>query len=211
MKSTLTAIGAAAALALTAGLAVTPSAAQVAAGRPAPVAPPAVSAADRVLGRADAPVTVIEYASFVCSHCAAWHTQVYPQFKARFIDTGKVKLVFRNLPTEPADEAFAAAAIGRCAAPEKYFDVVHSFFAGQAGVFTGQARKWFTDAVAASGRSETEIATCFERPETMASLQADIRGATAAGVDGTPSFFVNGRRVEDHSLASLAAAIEAAN
>lgn len=207
----LTAIGAAAALALTAGLAATPSAAQVAAGRPAPVAPPAVSAADRVLGRADAPVTVIEYASFVCSHCADWHNQIYPQFKARFIDTGKVKLVFRNLPTEPANEAYAAAAIGRCAAPEKYFDVVHSFYAGQAGLFAGQARKWFADAVAVSGRPEADIAACFDRPETLASLEADIRGAAAAGADSTPTFFVNGRRVRDHSLASLTTAIEAAN
>ena len=172
--------------------------------------PPAVTASDRVLGRADAPVTVIEYASFVCPHCADWHNQVFPQFKARFIDTGKVKLVFRNLPTAPADEAFAAAAIGRCAAPERYFDVVHSLFSGQAGFYSGQARKWFTDAVAVSGRTEAEIGACFQRPETLAGLNADIAGASAAGADSTPSFFVNGRLVADHSLQALTAAIEAA-
>ena len=64
-------------------------------------APPAVTSADRVLGRADAPVTVIEYASFVCSHCAHWHKTVLPTFKTLFIDTGQVRLVYRNLPTNP--------------------------------------------------------------------------------------------------------------
>lgn len=63
-------------------------------------------------------MTVIEYASFVCDHCAAWHNDsLLPQFKARFIDTGKVKLVFRNLPTEPADAAFAAAALAAARRP----------------------------------------------------------------------------------------------
>ena len=56
------------------------------------------TAADRSIGRADAPVTVIEYASFSCHHCADWHRYVYPTFKTRFIDTGQVRLVFRNLP-----------------------------------------------------------------------------------------------------------------
>lgn len=172
--------------------------------------PPPVTADDRVMGRADAPVTVIEYASFVCNHCAQWHNEVFPQFKARFIDTGRVRLVFRNLPTEPADAAFAAAAVGRCAAPERYFDVARSFFSGQAGLFAGQGRKWFADAVAVSGRTQAEISACFDRPETEARLTADINGAAAAGATSTPSFFVNGRRVADHSLTALAAAIDAA-
>ncbi|HEX8469511.1 MAG TPA: thioredoxin domain-containing protein, partial [Brevundimonas sp.] len=59
---------------------------------------PPVTANDRVLGRADAPVMVVEYASFTCSHCADWHKDVFPAFKARYIDTGKVRLVYRNLP-----------------------------------------------------------------------------------------------------------------
>lgn len=181
-----------------------------AAGATAAAAPPPVTAEDRVLGRADAPVTVIEYASFVCDHCAAWHNEVFPQFKARFIDTGKVKLVFRNLPTEPADAAFAAAAVARCAAPERYFDVASSFFAGQSALFAGQGRKWFNDAVAVSGRTQAEIAACFDRPETQARLTADVAGATAAGARSTPTFFVNGRKAADQSLQTLTAAIEAA-
>lgn len=192
------------------GLIVTASFGAVATAR-ASTPPPPVSASDRILGRHDAPVTVIEYASFVCSHCASWHNTVLPEFKTRFIDTGKVRLVFRNLPTAPANEAFAAAAIGRCAAPERYFDVTRSLFAGQAALFNGNARTWFTDAVAASGRTDAQIAACFQDPATKAALDADIEGATAAGVTGTPSFFVNGAPVADHSLAGLSAAIAAAS
>ena len=67
-------------------------------------APPPVTAQDHVLGRADAPVTVIEYASFTCSHCADFHNTVLPAFKAKYIDTGKVRLVHRNLPTQPGGD-----------------------------------------------------------------------------------------------------------
>ena len=172
--------------------------------------PPPVTASDRVMGRANAPVTVIEYASFVCSHCAAWHNDVMPAFKTRFIDTGRVRFVLRNLPTDPVNEASAAAAIARCAVPERFFDVADSLFAGQALVFMGASRSWFRNAVAASGRTSAEITACFRDPATDAALQADIRGATAAGATSTPSFFVNGRAVTDTSLDGLATAIAAA-
>ena len=70
-----------------------------------------VTAADRSIGRADAPVTVVEYASFACHHCADWHEFVYPGFKARFIDTGQVRFVFRNLPTDPQEISLPGAAL----------------------------------------------------------------------------------------------------
>ena len=171
-------------------------------------APPPVTAADRVLGRADAPVTVVEYASFVCSHCAEWHLGVLPAFKTRFIDTGKVRLVFRDLPTAPAQVASSAAGLARCAAPERYFDVVGALMQGQAALRAeGDTGAWFGAALAASGKTREEIEACLALPATMASLRASIDGATAAGVTGTPSFFVNGKAVEDTSLAGLTAAI----
>jgi len=170
---------------------------------------PAVTAADRVLGRADAPVTVIEYASFTCNHCAAWTNETLPQFKARYIDTGKVRLVFRDMPTAPAQIAATAAGIARCAAPDRFFDVAHSLMSGQAAAFEkGDARDWFAAAVAASGRSQEQIEACMKDPATSQALQAEVEGAVAAGVTGTPSFFVNGKRVTDHSLQAHSAAID---
>lgn len=175
----------------------------------ATAAVPAVTAADRALGRADAPVTVIEYASFTCSHCAHWTNDVLPQFKARYIDTGKVRLVFRDMPTPPAQIAATAAGIARCAAPDRFFDVAHSLMSGQAAAFEkGDGTDWFAAAIAASGRTQEQIEACLKDPATSRALQAEVDGAVAAGVTGTPSFFVNGRRVSDHSLEALSAAID---
>lgn len=182
------------------------------AAEPAPATPaavPAVTAADRVLGRADAPVTVIEYASFTCTHCAHWTNEVLPDFKARYIDTGKVKLVFRDLPTQPVQVAATAAAIGRCAAPGKFFDVAHHLMAGQAAAFaSGDARDWYMGAIAVSGRTQPQIEACVTDPATGEALQHDVQTAIAAGVNGTPTFFVNGARTTGHSLETLSAAID---
>ncbi|MBB4798634.1 protein-disulfide isomerase [Brevundimonas bullata] len=197
------------ALPLTAAL-MTAAPALAAEPAPAAAAPvPAVTAADRVLGRADAPVTVIEYASFTCSHCADWTNDVLPTFKARYIDTGKVRLVFRDLPTQPAQVAATAAAIGRCAAPGKFFEVAQHFMAGQAAAFaSGDARDWYMGAIAVSGRTQPQIEACLADPATQQTMQRDVEGAIAAGVEGTPSFFVNGKRVADHSIETLSAAID---
>ena len=170
---------------------------------------PAVSATDRVLGRADAPVTVIEYASFVCNQCANWHTTVLPSFKARFIDTGQVRLVYRNLPTPPAQVAARAAGIARCAVPARFFDVASSFMTGQQAIIDGAPlADWYAAGVAASGRTEAQIDACLADPATLNGIRAEVAGASAAGVQGTPSFFVNGRAVADTSLAGLSAAIQ---
>ncbi|MFN7110620.1 MAG: thioredoxin domain-containing protein [Brevundimonas sp.] len=170
--------------------------------------PPPVTAQDHVLGRADAPVTVIEYASFTCSHCADFHNDVLPAFKARYIDTGKVRLVHRNLPTAPANVAAAAAAVAICAAPGRYFDVAEVFMRDQAELRTTGAQPWFEAGVAASGKTREQIETCLSDPATGAALQAQITGAQEAGVAGTPSFFVNGKPVIDHSLEVLSAAVD---
>ena len=172
----------------------------------APVIP-----ADRSIGRADAPVTVIEYASFACNHCADWHRFVYPAFKARFIDTGQVRLVFRNLPTLPEEMSLPGAALARCAAPERFFEVASALMLGQDAVFRGGTREaWYAPAVAVSGRTRSQLDACAATPATLAAINRDVETAQAAGVTSTPSFFVNGRRVTDRSLGGLEVAIRAA-
>lgn len=175
----------------------------------AQAAPPPVTAADRVLGRADAPVTVIEYASFTCSHCGEWHTTVYPAFKARFVDTGQVRLVFRDLPTPPVQVAAQAAGIARCAVPDRFYDVAATLMNGQAALFEGgPVQDWLSAAAAVSGKSPAEIQACLADPATIEGIRAGMAGANAAGVTSTPSFFVNGRRVTETSLEGLSAAIQ---
>lgn len=170
---------------------------------------PAVTASDRILGRANAPVTVVEYASFTCSHCADWHNHVLPEFKTKYIDTGKVRLVFRDLPTQPANIAASAAAVGRCAAPGRFFDVARHLMSTQKSAFESRdLGPWFNGAVAASGRTEAEIDACLSAPATATALNADVQAAVDAGVTGTPAFFVNGQPVSGHSMEALSAAID---
>lgn len=170
-----------------------------------------VTAQDRVLGRADAPVTVIEYASFACPACADWHQLVYPVFKQRFIDTGRVRLVFRNLPTPPEEMSLPAHALARCAAPDRFFDVATVLMQGQARVLRGGSLDdWYAPAVAVSGRTRAQIDACAATPATRAAINRDIGSAEAAGARYTPTFFVNGRIVRDRSLGGLEVAIRAA-
>lgn len=171
-------------------------------------APPPVTAQDHILGRANAPVTVIEYASFTCSHCADFHNTVLPAFKAKYIDTGKVRLVHRNLPTPPANLAAAAAVVAMCAAPERYFDVAAVFMRDQAGLRVTGPQPWFAAGIAASGKTRDQIQACMETPAVRTALDQQIEGADKAGVTGTPTFFVNGTMVMDHSLEALSAAID---
>src|SRR5690606_7904485 len=79
---------------------------------------------DMAIGPAKAKVTVIEYASVTCSHCADWSTNVFPAFKQKFVDTGRVRFVLRELPTQPPELATAGFLVARCAGPAKYFTVV---------------------------------------------------------------------------------------
>lgn len=170
-----------------------------------------VTAADRSIGRADAPVMVIEYASFACHHCADWHRFVYPVFKARFIDTGQVRFVFRNLPTPPEEIALPGAALARCAAPGRFFEVASALMLGQEAVLRGGDREnWYAPAVAVSGRTRAQLDACAATPATLAAIDRDVDSAIAAGATTTPAFFVNGRRVTDRSLGGLEVAIRAA-
>ncbi|MEJ6788161.1 thioredoxin domain-containing protein [Brevundimonas sp. BR2-1] len=163
-----------------------------------------VQVQDRVLGRTDAPVTVIEYASFTCPHCAAWHRDVLPALKARFIDTGQVRLVFRDLPTSPQGLSVPAAAMARCAAPETYFEVAQALMDGQAALRAGgDPNAWMSQAAARAGRPVAELQACMNDPATQSTLNAGVEAAVAGGVTGTPMFLVNGRLAEDSSLEGL--------
>jgi len=164
---------------------------------PADPMPPRVTSADRILGRADAPVTVIEYGSFACPHCAEWEIGVFQAFRERYIDTGQVRFVFRDLPTEPVQEAIRAASIARCAAPERYFDVVHALFLWQGTARNiGPVSDWYDRAIAVSGRSPDEISACTADPAVAAAIWRMAQAGAAAGAAKTPTFFINGRRLE---------------
>ena len=173
---------------------------------------------DMALGAAEgAKVTVIEYASPSCPHCALWQKNTWPAFKTQYVDTKKVRYIFRELPTPPQDVATAGILLARCAGPDKYFDVMHELLASQdewrSGALSPNAS--LVKTAQAFGFSEQQYRDCITNPDNIAALEKRISAATAAGVQGTPTFKVNGKDVitpgsdEGTKLPDLQAAINA--
>ena len=158
----------------------------------------------------DAKVTVVEYASVTCGHCAVWNEEVWPEFKTKYVDTKKVRYVFREFPTPPQDIAVAGFLIARCAGPDKYFDVVHDIMASQKEWMAGVApRTTLFRAAAAAGLSQEQTEACISDKAAIEEMSDRIKAGIDAGVTGTPTFLVNGAKVLDSSLSGLSQAIDA--
>ena len=171
---------------------------------------------DMALGAPEgAKVTVVEYASVTCSHCAAWQEATWPAFKAAYVDTNKVRYIFRELPTPPVNVAVAGFMIARCAGDDKYFDVVHNIMSSQAEWRTGvNPRDTLFRVGNGAGLNNQQIEDCIKDPESLKAAEKRSNAAMEAGVTGTPTFFVNGVVVvspgeEGATMADLSRAIDA--
>lgn len=163
---------------------------------------------DRALGRADAPVTIVEYASMSCPHCAAFHTQSLPALKRDFIDTGKVRFIFREFPFDGV--ALAGAMIARCTAPETFFEIVEVLFKEQEGWAFSKDPESALKAIAARyGFSQESFDSCLQNQKIYdAVLAGRQRAYETFGIRSTPTLFVNGARYSGAlSPAHLAEAI----
>ena len=152
----------------------------------------AVLPGDHVLGDPKAPVSIIEYASLTCSHCAHFHTQILPELKKKWIDTGKVKLIYRDYPLDQV--AVKAAQIAECAGKDKYFGVLDIIFRGQPTWATG------TDPIAElskplriAGLGEAEIKACLANDAMLNAVLNDYRSGETLGVNSTPTLFIGGK------------------
>ena len=170
---------------------------------------------DRTLGSATAPVTLTVYLSTTCSHCADWHTRDFPAFKARFVDTGKVRVAFRDLPTPPHQVALAGAVMARCASEDRYDEVLDALFRGQAQLraVPGSPSQqtvvnWLAAGGAAGGLTPDQMNACFANDESFVEVETRATQAQADGVNSTPSFFLNGEPVPETMPARDAAAFE---
>jgi protein-disulfide isomerase len=156
----------------------------------------AQDAGDRVLGKADAPITIIEYASLTCPHCADFNKEIMPELKARYVDTGKAKLVYRDFPLD--QWALRASMLARCAPAEKYFSFVDVLFQNQASWATAK------DPMAAleklgklGGVSGDQFQACMANQGLADSILGErLRGANELKVEGTPTLFVNGKKID---------------
>ena len=151
---------------------------------------------DIVVGKADAPVTIIEYASMTCPHCATFHATVLPQLKTKYIDTGKAKLIFREFPLD--DLAMAASMLARCAGGEGPAALISDLFKRQetwAFVRSNPVPKLFEMAKQA-GFTQASFDKCLTDQKLLDQITAiRKRGGDVFKVTSTPSFFVNGTRV----------------
>lgn len=175
-----------------------PDAPKVSGGGPAGTDPAAMGPAlqvrptDVVLGSPDAKVTIIEYASLTCPHCANFHNNVLSQVKERYIDKGTVKLAFRDFPLDGL--ALRAAMLPHCAGPERYYGMLGALFARQPQWATNQDPLAALGAIARqAGMSDEAFKACIaDKAVEEKVLQSQLEANKTLGVNSTPTFFING-------------------
>lgn len=174
------------------------------------------------LGKADAPVTLIEYASPTCPHCAAFHETVFPELKSKYIDTGVVRLIFREIPTPPQNMAFIGSLLARCAAEkngnEAYFMVLSTLF--KTGHPQDMTKSWiFGDnklgdlqkIAAQAGMDQSEFEACMKRQELVDLIVANSNEAGEKyKISGTPNFVLNGKVTPARTIEEFSKAIDEA-
>ena len=177
-------------LALTAGAALAGAIIQ----GPAAWAEQAYATGDMVLGAAEAPVTIIEYASMTCPHCATFHNNTFPKLKTTYIDTGKVRLIYREFPLDAL--ALRAAMLARCAGPKRFFAFIEVLFQQQSNWARADDP---TAALSKLGRiggiGQQSFNNCISDEKLATSiLKTRLDGSQEFGVDSTPFFIINGKK-----------------
>lgn len=152
------------------------------------------SIGERSLGATNAPVVVIEYASATCPHCAQFHIKTWPQIRASYIDTGKVRWIFREFPLDSL--AMAAFMLARCADPQKYFAIIDLLFRQQKLWMEDDARKELSALMQQAGMDRTSFESCLNRRDLAEAIYDIAKTANSEfSVNSTPTFFVNGLQV----------------
>jgi len=175
---------------------------------PTPAVPPAPTVQAFVLGDENAPVTMIEYASFTCPHCANFHSDVYPELKANYIDTGKIRFVFR--PVYFDGPGLWADMLARCPGDtQQFFGIAGLLFERQAEWSRAETQAGVAEGIVSvglqAGLDEATALTCLQDNETAKALVADFQAnATRDNITSTPSFIIDGEALGNMTYASFA-------
>jgi protein-disulfide isomerase len=160
---------------------------------------------DMSLGNPKAPIHVVEYLSLTCPHCAHFHADVFPAFKAKYIDSGKVHFTIRELLTAPAQAAAAGFLLARCEGGKNYFQVVDQVFKSQSRWQQGNIKPIFVEIAKANGLTEAQFEACITDEKAQEDLDKRLKYATGTDkVTGTPTFFVNGVMLPNSEVPTLA-------
>lgn len=150
---------------------------------------------DRFEGKADAPVTIIEYASLTCAHCATFYNEILPQLRKEYIKPGKVKLIFRDFAYDP--RATAGFMLARCAPEDRYFPLIEVLFQKQ------QEWVWQQDVLTPlkkiglmAGFTDESFNSCLQNQSILDDVNASAQRGKELGVTATPTFFINGNKYE---------------
>lgn len=175
-----------------------------------PAAAQGVSPDAAVLGDPDAPVTIVEYASTTCPHCAQFHATLFPHVKEQWIDAGRAKLILRPLLTAPAELSAAGFLLARCAGEgEAYFDALGDLFETQPeltdAMQAGTLQAYYEGVGGRHGVSPDELNACFADEAGLAQIEAAAASAAEDGVNTTPGFVIGGRTYTADELATEAA------
>lgn len=179
---------------------------------PKALEPASVAQADDMsLGNPKAKVRVVEYASASCPHCARWDMDVFPVFKAKYVDTGKVRYTLKEYLTEPAALSAAGFMLARCAGKDRYFPVIDAVFRGQQEMVETQDPRGMLQRIATGvgGMTDAQLDACFHDMTAEKALAARAeRHVKVDKVTSTPTFIINGLRIEgEMTLPELDAAI----
>jgi protein-disulfide isomerase len=183
----------------------------LAVGLPAGAATTDPAPGDMSLGNPHARVTVIEYGSASCTHCAHFNNDIFPAFKAKYIDTGRVHYMFREFLTEPVNLAAASFLLARCGAKDQYFTILDAVFRAQAEIYqTGDASGILHRIAKQAGLSARQADACITDKAAQDALNARVnRFIRQDDIHATPTFFVNGDRLEGvQTVEELGAAID---
>jgi protein-disulfide isomerase len=157
-----------------------------------------MSLPDMALGPANAPVTITEYASMTCPHCAAFNDAVFPKIKAAYIDTGKIRYVFREFPLDI--KAAAGSMLSRCIAggdSAKYFAVTDLLFRQQSDWVVKNTTESLSRIGKQAGLSQQQVEDCLKNQSLLDKIVADQKYASEVlKVDSTPTFFINGEKIK---------------
>jgi protein-disulfide isomerase len=175
---------------------------------------------DMIDGDPNAPVTLIEYASLTCPHCATFNADIIPGIKEKYVETGKLKIVFREFPTAPAQYAVIGSVLARCAAEKAgsaaYFAINDALFRTQHNWIGGpNAKAELVKTISQAGMDEAALDACLERKDLIEIINKNTEsGSKTYGVTGTPSFILNGQKMsfktKEEFEQQIAAAVEKA-
>lgn len=163
----------------------------------------AIALQDIIFGDPDAPVTLIEYASWTCPACADFHSRILPAVKTDYIDTGKVRMVFREFPTPPNNVAVAGFTLARCTSGDAYYDLLDELFKRQDAILTlarqgGPVVEALKQVGANHGiEGDEAFQACLDDQGNRDAIRASIAAARSKDVSVTPTLFLNGELMEN--------------